>query len=263
MSNTLAPKRFFGKCHADHDGPGFALALRRAIVPPEAVPEHSHVGAHLVLAIDAGYISAAINNRRWNGPMTLVYNPPGTMHRDCFAGENGRFLTIDIDPAMAPSGIIDPIIVEPARARFAASRIAGSLSADCVDNLEIEDMLLSMVTQLKDVSAQTKAMPKWLLDARQAMADLADDSALQISKVAKCVGVHPVHFARVHRQHFGCSPGTSLRRHRLAQAASYMAQSCDLAQIAAESGFADQSHMTRAFKRDFATTPARFRDAFG
>jgi AraC-like DNA-binding protein len=35
-----------------------------------------------------------------------------------------------------------------------------------------------------------------------------------------------------------------------------------LARVAQDAGFCDQSHMTRAFRRDFGTTPARFRDAF-
>jgi AraC-like DNA-binding protein len=32
-----------------------------------------------------------------------------------------------------------------------------------------------------------------------------------------------------------------------------------LAEVAAETGFADQSHMTRQFKRTFGLTPARWR----
>lgn len=263
MSNTLSRKTFFGSCHADYDGAGFALALRRAIIPPEAVPEHSHEGAHFVLAVDAGYNSAAINNRECNAPMTLVYNPPGTVHRDCFDAENGRFMTIDIDADLVPQAIIDPFIVETQIARFHSSRVAGGLSTNSVDSIEFEDMILAIIADLKGYRSQGRKAPPWLAKAREAMADLAKDSALQIRDIAEAVDVHPVHFARVHREHFGCNPGTFLRRHRLAQAASELAEGSDLAQVAIEAGFTDQSHMTRAFRRDFATTPARFRRAFG
>ncbi len=263
MGNTLERKTFFGSCHADHDGAGFALALRRAIVPPEAVPEHSHESAHFVLAIDSGYNSAAINNRERNAPMTLVYNPPGTMHRDCFDEENGRFMTIDIDADLGPKGIADPFIVDAPSARFHSGRMAGALSTGRVDDVEFEDMILAVIADLKTRPPEGQSIPSWLATAREAMADLANDSALQIRDIAAAVDIHPVHFARVHREHFGCSPGTFLRRHRLAQAMSILADGTDLAQVATEVGFADQSHMTRAFRRDFATTPARFRRAFG
>ncbi len=58
---------------------------------------------------------------------------------------------------------------------------------------------------------------------------------------------------------FGTSPDRyrTLRRLALAQAAIESGQA--LAQVAAEAGFADQSHMTRQFKRTYGLTPTRWR----
>ncbi len=47
-----------------------------------------------------------------------------------------------------------------------------------------------------------------------------------------------------------------MRRLALARAAIESGQS--LARAAAEAGFADQSHMTRQFKRTYGLTPARW-----
>src|SRR5205085_10522058 len=57
---------------------------------------------------------------------------------------------------------------------------------------------------------------------------------------------------------FGTSPDRyrTLRRLALARAAMESGQS--LARAAAESGFADQSHMTRHFKRTYGLTPGRW-----
>jgi AraC-like DNA-binding protein len=64
--------------------------------------------------------------------------------------------------------------------------------------------------------------------------------------------------ARHFRWAFGTSPDRyrTLRRLALARAAIEGGQS--LAQAAAEAGFADQSHMTRQFKRTYGLTPARW-----
>jgi AraC-like DNA-binding protein len=65
--------------------------------------------------------------------------------------------------------------------------------------------------------------------------------------------------ARHFRWAFGTSPDRyrTLRRLALARAGIESGQS--LAQAAAEAGFADQSHMTRQFKRTYGLTPARWR----
>src|SRR5205814_8631693 len=64
--------------------------------------------------------------------------------------------------------------------------------------------------------------------------------------------------ARHFRWAFGTSPDRyrTLRRLALARAAIESGQS--LARAAAEAGFADQSHMTRHFKRTYGLTPGRW-----
>ena len=64
--------------------------------------------------------------------------------------------------------------------------------------------------------------------------------------------------ARHFRRAFGTSPDRyrTLRRLALARAAIEAGRS--LADAAAETGFADQSHMTRQFKRTYGLTPARW-----
>lgn len=261
MSETFSPKQFLGSRSVERSGPGFTAALRRATVPAENVPEHSHETAHFVLAIDQAYLTSANGAVEKGEPMTLVYNPPGTLHRDRFETSNGRFLSIDIAPHLTPEEVNDPCIVSGSKSRFAATRIAGCLSSGFADDLELEDLLLGVLGELRDVQRNSTYRPPWLEVAVEALMDMAGDSGLQIRDVARLVGVHPVHLARIHRQHFGCSPGAALRRQRVARAAALL-PTTSLSEAALEAGFADQSHMTRAFRRDYGTTPARFRNAF-
>jgi AraC-like DNA-binding protein len=79
------------------------------------------------------------------------------------------------------------------------------------------------------------------------------------STLEKIAGIDRFTITRHFRWAFGTSPDRyrTLRRLALAQAAIESGQS--LAQVAAEAGFADQSHMTRHFKRTYGLTPTRWR----
>jgi AraC family transcriptional regulator len=86
---------------------------------------------------------------------------------------------------------------------------------------------------------------------------------LRISDLAQEAGVHPVHLARVFRRLTRQTPGEWLQRRRIRSACEKLLdRDQGIAAIAAESGFADQSHMTRTFKRYTAMTPAQFRHTF-
>ncbi len=72
--------------------------------------------------------------------------------------------------------------------------------------------------------------------------------------------VHPVHFAVVFRRFHGCSLGEYARRRRLTAARAKLAdRQLSLSQVAYESGFADQSHLSRTFKRYTGMTPRQYR----
>jgi AraC-like DNA-binding protein len=64
--------------------------------------------------------------------------------------------------------------------------------------------------------------------------------------------------ARHFRRAFGTSPDRYRTLRRLALARTAIENGQSLAQAAAETGFADQSHMTRQFKRTYGLTPARW-----
>ena len=75
-------------------------------------------------------------------------------------------------------------------------------------------------------------------------------------------GVSRGYFALSFRQVTGFSPHQYLLRVRLSHARKLISQdnpALSLAEIAALSGFFDQSHLTRLFQRFFSTTPSHFR----
>ncbi|REK12047.1 MAG: AraC family transcriptional regulator [Planctomycetota bacterium] len=99
--------------------------------------------------------------------------------------------------------------------------------------------------------------PVWWDDA----VDLLNvEAGVSVAAVARRVGVHPVHLARVCRKQFGCSVRAYLRTRRvLAAWRACEREEASLAAIAARSGFADQAHMTRAFAQVLGISPGRLR----
>jgi AraC-like DNA-binding protein len=78
------------------------------------------------------------------------------------------------------------------------------------------------------------------------------------SALEQIAGVDRFTLARHFRRAFGTSPDRYRTMRRLALARAAIEDGLPLAQAAALTGFADQSHMTRQFKRTYGLTPARW-----
>ena len=81
---------FFGELQSRQSIDGITLAHRIAASPPEEVQVHTHLEAHFVLITSGRYVSSA--KATPHRETTLIYNPPGTTHRDHFQEGRGSFL---------------------------------------------------------------------------------------------------------------------------------------------------------------------------
>jgi AraC family transcriptional regulator len=83
---------------------------------------------------------------------------------------------------------------------------------------------------------------------------------LSLESLAAQVHLTPFHFSRVFKQATGLSPHQYVIHQRVEAAKRLLNQpQLSLADIAAEVGFADQSHLTRHFKRITGLTPSQLR----
>jgi AraC-like DNA-binding protein len=78
------------------------------------------------------------------------------------------------------------------------------------------------------------------------------------SLLERLAGMDRFTIIRQFRWAFGTSPDRYRTMRRLALARTAIESGQSLARAAAETGFADQSHMTRQFKRTYGLTPARW-----
>lgn len=82
---------------------------------------------------------------------------------------------------------------------------------------------------------------------------------IRLGDLAAAAGLSPWHLARAVTRHTGLPPHGHLLEFRCRAARAALAGPGRLADIAAESGFADQSHLTRAFRARFGLPPGAWR----
>ena len=80
-----------------------------------------------------------------------------------------------------------------------------------------------------------------------------------LGDLAAATGLSPWHLARAVTRHTGLPPHAHLLEFRCRAARDQLAGDARLADIAANVGFADQSHLTRAFKARFGLPPGAWR----
>lgn len=261
---TLRCGQFYGAFEARRTAGLFDLSTLSA---RPHVDRHTHTDAHFVLVLKGTYASSAHNSDDAGGPGTLIYNPPGTTHRDRFLSAEGRFFGLSV-PAHRLTKLEEGTrfaerahrIVRPRTIALALKATRAMHDPAPTNDTLLESVLLEIIGSIEQRSPTCGATPpKWLVRACEM---LRDEVQTSVSCIAAAVGVHPVHLARVFRCHIGVSPGEYARRCRIERATDRLLGTKEsLAEVAAASGYADQSHFNREFGRETGTTPGKFRAA--
>lgn len=267
---TLASGSFFGDSCSLVATPSFQFSELQATVPERQVPRHIHESPHFILITRGAYITEARNQKGLCSSGTLIFNPAGTAHRDCFRSSKGKFLSISPGPDPAQllgRGSPVSLIVAGQGVRvldvpLIVDRIVRELRRGLEPSVIIlEGLGLELIGLLAGIGERTRSRmaPRWLLLAKEMIEDCAGCD-LTIAELATAAGVHPVYLARAYKRYFGCSPGEYLRRCRLLRVQGLLSESdLPLVQIALQCGFSDQSQMTRSFSSSFGVPPARYR----
>ncbi|PMQ13014.1 AraC family transcriptional regulator [Janthinobacterium sp. AD80] len=268
MTTPLSFKsgQFYGDVHQGARGSIFDIRRMKATRSEDEVATHRHDDAHFVLVLSGVYISSARHAPPRAPAPTLVFNPAGTTHRDRFLDGKGSFMTVSLDPALLMgaeelhAAQEAAIVLRESAGTAAAFGIAREIGRGG-DVALLEAGAWEMLASLHSTPQKARpSLPAWAHQAYEAVMDLATDTHLRIADVAAALGVHPVHLARVFRQAWGCSPGDLLRWRRVEQASGLMRRpDLSMADVALSVGFADQSHMNRAFRARYGMTPSNYR----
>lgn len=83
---------------------------------------------------------------------------------------------------------------------------------------------------------------------------------LTIAEMAAVASLSPYHFSRSFKHSTGMTPAEFLLRRRIERAKQRLREMLPIAQVAADCGFASQSHLATSFKALVGLTPKQYRD---
>jgi AraC family transcriptional regulator len=264
----VRPERFYGLPQGNASGGPFAIHSLAATGREEDVKTHTHEDAHFVLVLSGTYVTSACGAREAVRSPALIFNPPGTTHRDRFMKGIGTFMTVSLSAVtlheaanLRPLAPVAMQLCQP-DALKSAFQIAREMCSGR-DVAVLESGGWELLSNACSTAFVSSAAPDWATRAYEAVMDGSSEGGLRIGDVAAEIGVHPVHLARVFRKAWGCSPGELLRWRRTDRAAELLRETTrTAAQIAQEVGFVDQSHLTHAFRTRIGLTPAAYRRVF-
>ncbi len=137
----------------------------------------------------------------------------------------------------------------------AIRRVLGAALGGDVPTLDAANDLEALVEPV-EITAASGDAPPWLACVQEAVDD--DPAAARVDTLADAAGVHRVHLSRRFADVFGTPFSLYRRRAMTAKAVRSLLHDRDGAgAAAAEAGFADQAHFTRALKAETGVTPAR------
>lgn len=264
MVRRLNGGQFYGEQLRIAAFSGFTLSETR-YQPCACVPRHCHEHAYFCMIRSGTYREEYGGQQRKCGPRTIAYHPPEEVHAEQFDGDEVRSFNVEFTSSWLREINETALIDQPFEANSGATV---ALMLRLYDEFERPDVSSSLVIEgltleLLGLCAREKRcepfVPRWLSRIRDRLAEQCTAS-LTLAALAHDAGVKPGHLAATFRRHFGCTVGAYVRRERVGLACRHLIDpSSTLAEIALQTGFADQSHFTRTFKRHVGTTPAAYR----
>jgi AraC family transcriptional regulator len=219
-----------------------------------AIDRHSHDRAKLAILLDGGATERIGVDLVEHGRLELVARPRFCAHENQYHAEGARSLLVELEdlPGAVPTRPLDPGLARHHGRRLAAAFHACRSERARLARAAIREAVLALG------EAPMPRTPAWLERARELLfAQIVRPPRLD--ELARSVGVHPVHLAQSFRRRWNIAPLGYVRAHRVFRAVELIARGSPLADVAAEVGFADQSHMTRAIQRARRASPGTLR----
>lgn len=205
----------------------------------DALHTHRHRTAYAAMVLDGMYVEASADGPFECTPGTVLLHPNYHAHGNRFGRRGARVINVPL-PADGLGG------------SFRALRVTHPCEAREV--FERRPELLA--TLLADASEHPPApLPDW----QAALISELESTDAPVDQICRRLGVSAAHASRAVLRSHGMSPQVLRRELRCRHALSLMQGTASLAEIAAQSGFSDQSHLTRTVRSCTGQSPSVLR----
>jgi AraC-like DNA-binding protein len=127
----------------------------------------------------------------------------------------------------------------------------------------LQSFAARLITRFGERRPSTGSSGRMRLGVKRACEYLTEHNADNISldRLAQIAGLSPFHFNRVFSEQVGMPPHAFQTQLRVGRARDLLLRGWSISQVADQTGFADQSHLTRHFKRLVGVTPGRYQQS--
>ncbi len=135
------------------------------------------------------------------------------------------------------------------------------------EQLDLESDLVELLSRLilnnadsdgKKLSSYEGISPREIARVLEYLENVEDLSSVSVNELAAIAGFSQYHFIRTFQKTVGMTPYAYASQLKVIRARNLLLKGSSIADTAYESGFSDQSHMTREFKKIFGVTPGKF-----
>lgn len=258
---------FFGAIHGKREQCGAIFTdLRHS--SPRKLPMHSHELPFFALLLDGLYGERYGRQQTQFGPFTIMFRPAGIPHQDEIGPRGLRFFEIELRPCWQKRLADCSATLDTPREDLGGGpllwlgmKVFREVQASAAfDELTVESLLAEILSFAARTSQRESRHPPGWLSRILDKLKTEHCRRLTLDELAREAGVHPVHLSRVFRRCVGEGIDEHVHRLRVRTACERMlAPDSSLADLSFSTGFADQSHFTRSFRKITGMTPAAFR----
>jgi AraC-like DNA-binding protein len=236
-----------------------------------ALLRHSHEQFGVGVIERGGQLSHSGRGQVEAGPGDVITVNPGEVHDGLPLGDSGRaWRILYLDPAIvslaswdgqeAKDGQVElshPVLRDKRAADLARRLFLALTGQTCA--LRQEELLLATLAAIGGVPKAGK-LPAMVAEVAKARSLIDEDpvASITLADLAATSGIGRFQLLRSFARATGLTPHAYILQRRLELARRLIAEGAALADCAAASGFADQSHMTRAFASRYGLTPGAF-----
>ena len=259
-----------------HDQSLGDLELLRASYVTHHFAPHTHEG-YAIGVIEAGAETFTYRHQLHIAPAgSIVLINPGELHTgEPLNGDGWRYRMLypgtdvlqQAASEIAGRALGVPFFAQPVVRDASMARLLLALHAAIEDGesqLERESRLMWTMGQLVARHADDRLRVQPMRNEQDAVLRVRDHfgdhfhERVTLAQLAQVANMSAFHLLRIFRQATGLPPHAYLTQMRVAHAKRLLREGLPIADVALKTGFTDQSHLNRHFKRIVGVTPGRY-----
>ncbi|MGD1863205.1 MAG: AraC family ligand binding domain-containing protein [Phormidesmis sp.] len=283
MSRSTASKNAAKKAYSQKESVKFwrdpvlhDLEMLRATYVTYAFSRHAHAGFGIAI-LESGAMEFNYRGSTHTAPAgSVVVTQPGEMHTGQAAVENGWTYRTLLPATDWLQQAVEELTERPSGVPYFASPVIHDTrlnhqlielhrtleSSPC--ELERESRFLWGLAQLIQGYASDRPTAHTLGKEHSAVQQIQDylqsqyTENISLKELAALVDLKPLRLLRTFRKHVGLPPHAYLNHVRIQQAKQLLINGWSITDTAVETGFTDQSHLHRHFKKMIGVTPGQY-----